>query len=72
VTLNKPTVSAGNLILTGSGNANTAYTLLSSTNITTPLSQWVTNTAGTFNNTGNSSNAIPLGTTNMFFLLRQP
>jgi hypothetical protein len=72
VTLNKPTVSGGNMILTGSGTPGASYTVLSSTNLLTPLSQWLTNTTGTFDGSGNSSNAIPLSTTNRFFLLRQP
>jgi autotransporter-associated beta strand protein len=72
VTLNRPSVSAGNLILTGSGQPNTGYTVLSSTNVASPLSQWITNATGTFDNSGNSSNAIPLSATNRFFLLRQP
>jgi autotransporter-associated beta strand protein len=72
VTLNKPIVSGGNLILTGTGNANTPYTLLSTTNVALPLSQWITNVSSAFDNTGNASNAIPLSTTNRFFLLRQP
>lgn len=72
VTLNKPTVSGGNMILTGSGTPGASYTVLSSTNLLTPLSQWLTNTTGTFDGSGNSSNAIPLSTTNRFFLMRQP
>jgi autotransporter-associated beta strand protein len=71
-TLNRPTVSGGNLILTGTGAAGTGYTVLSSTNIALPLAQWVTNTTGTFSGTGTASNAIPLSATDMFFLLRQP
>ena len=70
--LNPPIVSTGNLILTGTGAPNTGYTLLSSTNVTLPLSQWITNTTGTFDTSGTSSNAIPLSSTNRFFLLRQP
>jgi hypothetical protein len=72
LTLNKPFVSGGNLVITGTGDANTAYTLLSSTNITLPLAQWQTNSTGTFSGAGTSSNAIPLDSTNRFFLLRQP
>jgi autotransporter-associated beta strand protein len=70
--LNKPFVSNGNLVLTGTGTPNAAYTLLSSTNLTVPLAQWQTNATGTFDVSGNSSNAIPLDATNRFFLLRQP
>jgi hypothetical protein len=70
--INPPTVSNGNLILTGTGAPNTGYTLLSSTNVALPLSQWTTNATGTFGAGGTSSNAIPLDSTNRFFLLRQP
>ena len=70
--LNTPTVSGGNMIITGTGVANTAYTVLSSTNLLLPLAQWDTNTTGTFSATGTASNAIPVSSTNRFFLLRQP
>lgn len=72
VKLSTPTVSNGNLVLTGTGDPGTGYTVLSSTNIVLPLAQWDTNTTGTFSGTGTSSNAIPLSATNRFFLLRQP
>lgn len=70
--LNRPFVSGGNLVITGNGSPGTGYTLLTSTNIAVPLAQWATNTTGTFNGSGASSNAIPLDRTNRFFLLRQP
>jgi autotransporter-associated beta strand protein len=70
--LSRPTISNGNLILTGTGNPGAGYTVLSSTNITLPLAQWDTNTTGTFSGTGAASNAIPLNATNRFFLLRVP
>jgi fibronectin-binding autotransporter adhesin len=72
VGLNRPFVSNGNLVLTGTGSAGTAYTLLSTTNLALPLAQWTTNGAGTFSSGGTSSNAIPMDSTNRFFLLRQP
>lgn len=69
----KPIFSGGNLILTGSGgSANTGYTLLSSTNPALPMSEWVTNTTGTFNNSGAFSNALGVTSTNTFFRLRTP
>jgi hypothetical protein len=37
-----------------------------------PLAQWDTNSTGVFSGTGTSSNAIPLDSTNRYFLLRQP
>jgi fibronectin-binding autotransporter adhesin len=72
--MNSPTLSGGNLVITGSGGtAGGGYTLLSSTSVATPLTNWVTNTTGTFSGTGTFSNSIP--TTNgpkMFFKLRTP
>jgi autotransporter-associated beta strand protein len=70
--LNPPTVLNGNLVVTGTGNPGTGYTLLSSTNLTLPLAQWTTNSTGVFGGSGTSSNAIPIDSTNRFFLLRQP
>jgi len=70
--INPPTVLNGNLVVTGTGDAGTAYTLLSSTNLTLPLAQWTTNSTGVFSGAGTSSNAIPIDSTNRFFLLRQP
>jgi autotransporter-associated beta strand protein/T5SS/PEP-CTERM-associated repeat protein len=70
--LNHPFISNGNFVLTGTGAPGTGYTLLSTTNIALPLAQWTTNSTGTFDSGGASSNAIPLGATNRFFLLRQP
>jgi autotransporter-associated beta strand protein len=72
VSLNKPFVSGGNLILTGTGTPGTGYTLLTSTNTAVPLAQWATNTSGVFSGSGTSSNAVPLDKTNRFFILRQP
>lgn len=70
--INHPFVSNGNLVVTATGSPNAPYTVLSTTNILLPLSQWTTNATGTFNSAGASSNAIPLDSTNRFFLLRQP
>jgi fibronectin-binding autotransporter adhesin len=72
ISLNRPFLSGGNLVVTGTGSPGTGYTLLTSTNIALPLAQWGTNTTGTFSGSGTSSNAIPLDQTNRFFLLRQP
>ena len=72
LSLNHPFISNGNFVVTGNGSPNTGFTLLSTTNVALPLAQWATNATGTFDNTGASSNAIPLGSSNQFFLLRQP
>ena len=51
--VNRPTVSGGNLILTGSGgSAGDPYTWLTSTNLRTPIALWVTNTTGSFDGSG--------------------
>jgi autotransporter-associated beta strand protein len=69
-------VSGGNLILTGSGGAapGSAYTLLMSTNVATPLSQWETNTTGVLDGSGMFSNNIPVNTLEKakFFDVRVP
>jgi hypothetical protein len=57
-TFSRPTLSGGNLILTGSGGTpNTGYTLLTTTNLTPPV-VWTTNTTGSLDNSGSFSNAI--------------
>ncbi len=69
--------SAGNLVLTGSGDssvANNFYTILSTTNLTPPIS-WVTNlTGGIANGSGVISNAIPIDPTQSgeFFRVTMP
>ena len=73
-TIGSPTIdSSGNLILTGSGLPENPYVLLTSTNMTLPLSLWTTNLTGAFDSTGNCSNAIPISTTNnqQFFLIKE-
>ena len=74
-TVNPVAVSGGKLILTGSGGTpGGGYTWLSSTNLTTPLAFWVTNMIGTFDGSGDFSNAIPVGSSTPanFFRLRTP
>jgi autotransporter-associated beta strand protein len=73
--VNPPVVSGGNLILTGSGGiADAGYTLLTTTNLATPLAGWATNSTGTFSGTGAFSNSIPISQSQaaQFFLLRTP
>jgi hypothetical protein len=72
--LSAPSVSGGNLILTGSGGTAFAdYTLLSATNLTPPVN-WTTNTTGNLDNTGSFSNGIPITPTppQQFFRVRLP
>lgn len=69
--------SGGNLILDGSGGpaaAGKSYTLLSTTNLTVPVSQWTPVTTSSFDSSGNFSNAVPLSPTNkaLFFKIAVP
>jgi hypothetical protein len=73
-TFNKPTMSGGNLILTGAGGTPGAgYTLLSTTNLSPPIN-WTTNTSGALDGVGSFSNAVPITTPPpaRFFELRLP
>jgi hypothetical protein len=73
-TLGTPTVSGGNLILTGTGGTpDSGYTWLSTTNLSAPIT-WTTNSTGTLDGTGSFSNAIPVNTAQpaSFFRLRMP
>jgi hypothetical protein len=61
LSISSSTVSDGNLVLVGSGGkAGAAYAWLTATNLTTPLSDWTTNTTGTFNSSGGFSNSISI------------
>jgi len=75
VTVNAPVYSGGNLILTGSGgSAGAGYTVLTTTNLLTPIANWTTNTTGVFSGTGAFSNSIPVIVTQpaQFFDVRVP
>ncbi len=74
-TMAPPKVSAGNLILTGTGSPpNAGYTLLTATNVTIPLANWTVSVTGTLDSSGAFSNAIPINVTNpaSFFRFRMP
>jgi hypothetical protein len=74
-TVNPPTVSGGNLILTGSGGTpNRAYSWVTATNVVLPLSAWTPSATGVLDNTGSFSNAIPVNAqdSRRFFKLRIP
>jgi Fibronectin type III domain len=69
-----PKISAGNLILTGTGGTpNSGYTWLTTTNLAAPT-HWLTNSTGTLDGTGAFSNSIPLNPSlpTGFFRLRLP
>jgi hypothetical protein len=68
-------VSGGKLILTGTGGtAGSGYTVLTATNLTSPLISWSTNTTGVFDGNGGFSNAIPINPSEpkRFFRFRTP
>ena len=74
-TLGKASVSGGNLILTGSGGTpGVAYSWVTSTNVTTPINNWlpVTGGSGNLDGSGAFSNAIPINaaTPASFFRLK--
>jgi len=67
-----PYISGGKLILEASGWANAGYTLLTTTNLSAPIT-WTTNSTGTLGGTGAFSNAIPMGAVPArFYWLRVP
>jgi hypothetical protein len=68
-----PTLSGGNLILTGTGgNPGATYIWLTTTNLLNPMVTWTTNSTGVFDAAGAFSNAIPVISTNQsqFFRLK--
>jgi hypothetical protein len=72
-TISSSSVSNGNLVLAGSGGTPSAgFAWLASTNLATPLSEWTTNTTGTFDTSGDFSNSIPinLSAPSQFFVLK--
>lgn len=67
-------VSGNDFVLTGGGTPGDTYSILVSTNVAAPLSEWKTNTVGTVDSSGAWSNAIPLSTgePKRFFRLKMP
>lgn len=73
--VNSFTVAGGNLLLVGTGGTPGAgYTWLASTNVAAPLSTWITNSTGVFDNSGAFTGSIPVSTSQpaWFFKLRIP
>lgn len=72
--VNPVTVSGGNLILTGTGAPNFGYTVLTTTNLLTPLANWTISITGVTDGAGAFSNSIPINVTNpaSFFRVRMP
>ena len=66
---------SGNLLLQGAnGSPGNSYTVLTSSNIITPLTTWRTNISGAFSGMGTFSNSIPVnpGTAQQFYRVRVP
>jgi len=72
--VNPVTVSGGNLILTGTGTPNYGYTVVTTTNLLTPLANWTISATGVTDGAGVFSNSIPVNLTNpaSFFRVRMP
>ncbi len=75
-TIQKITISGGQLVVSGTNNSSAGggtYHLLSSTNITVPLSNWTVVTNSSFDGNGNFSSTNATGTNNtQFYILRVP
>ena len=74
-TIGKITVAGGNVVIDGTNNTGPGgtYHVLTTTNITVPLSNWVVLTNGTFDNSGNFFTTNALGTNaNQFYILQVP
>ena len=70
-----PVVSGTNLVVTGTGgSANVQYTWLTTTNLTTPLTNWTVLTTGRLSGSGGFSNSFPISPSQpaQFFQLRVP
>jgi hypothetical protein len=73
--INQLTTSGGNLVVqAANGLPGSGFALLSTTNLTLPLSQWGTALTGAFDSSGVSSNSIPINPAEpaRFFRIQQP
>jgi autotransporter-associated beta strand protein len=73
--ISSTTVSGGNLIFSGTGGtANAGYSVLTTTNLVTPLANWTLLSIGSFDGSGAFSvtNAISSGTAQNFYRIRTP
>lgn len=73
-TINKITLSGGNVILTATNNTGPGgtYHLLGTNNIKAPLSTWPVVSTGSFDSNGNVSITNGVGSGQMFYDLQQP
>lgn len=72
--ISQMTLSGGNVIFSGSGgSANSTYYVLTTTNLTTPLNNWVVLSTNTYDSSGNFSvtNSFNSGTPERFFRIKQ-
>jgi hypothetical protein len=72
-TISSSGISGGNLVLAGKGGTPSAgFSWLTTTNVGLPLSEWTTNSTGTFDGGGNFSSSIPIDHSEpaQFFLLK--
>jgi hypothetical protein len=68
-------VSGGNLIFSGTGGtANASYSVLTTTNLATPLSNWILLSTGSFDGSGafGVTNPISSGISRSFYTIRTP
>ncbi len=71
--ISSPTVSGGNLILSGTGGtAGSPYSVLTTTNLTLPLTEWTQVATGTYSATGTFTNAIVIvpGVPQSFYIIK--
>jgi hypothetical protein len=63
-----------NLVLSGTGPANSTYTVLTSADISLPSAQWTSAGTGSFDSSGNFSVTVPMsaGVSQSFTKLRVP
>ena len=69
------TLSGGSLIIRASnGLPGSSFSLITSTNLTLPLSEWSATATGVFDGSGASSNSISVNLTEpaRFFRIQQP
>jgi hypothetical protein len=74
-TIGHITVSGGSVIISGNNNtgAGGTYHILTATNLTAPLTNWVVLTNGTFDSSGNFSTTNAIGNnTRAFYILQVP
>jgi len=74
-TIGKITVSGGSVVISGNNNtgAGGTYHLLTTTNVATPLTNWVILTNGNFDGSGNFSTTNALGASaRQFYILQVP